>query len=133
MDFAFAPWGAVDRELSVSSPPFTACERLSSQLLTALLLQSQTTKSPIAFIETEYHGGAGSQGAVVVECGRIGAGPWASIDEWRGAEWYGPINRALHHLGVPRSARDDEFDTLGLGRWRTNEDWEFHATSDESF
>jgi hypothetical protein len=33
------------------------------------------------------------------------------------------INKALHYLGVSSSAEDDEFDRVGLGRFRKNPDF----------
>jgi hypothetical protein len=34
-----------------------------------------------------------------------------------------PFNQALRELGVDRGDAFDEFDALGLGRWRHTEDW----------
>lgn len=80
---------------------------------------------PLAYFETEYHGGAGSQAAAAWAGGVVVAGPFLQADEDCGkgepSEW--PINRVLRHLGVVRSKREDEFDAVGLGRWRNNEDW----------
>ena len=35
----------------------------------------------------------------------------------------GPINSLLQELGVVRKASGDEFDSIGLGRWRDNQGW----------
>lgn len=69
-----------------------------------------------AFIETNYFGGHGGQGAVVFEDKRVTFGP----------EWgtYGQINRALQLLGVPERTDDlDAFDQVGLGAHRSTDDW----------
>lgn len=72
--------------------------------------------SQIAYIETEYFGGLGAQGATVFKDGKCIYGPMAAPD--------GPISEALRLLGVRKSSADtDEFDTVGLGRYRDNEDW----------
>ncbi len=67
----------------------------------------------VAYVETDYHGGVGKQGAIVAHRGEIVYGPR------QGSE--GPINAALRWLGV-RPHRDDfdEFDTLQLRRFRDN-------------
>jgi hypothetical protein len=64
---------------------------------------------PVAWVEAEYFGGVGEQHAVVW---RHGVG-----------EEVGTINAALQALGVRRSGDHDEFDTLGLGRYRATADW----------
>lgn len=63
-----------------------------------------------AIIETDYFGGAGDQAAAVYS-GEIEvmAPTTAKV---------GPINEALRHLGVRESVETDEFDTVGLGRFR---------------
>ena len=63
-----------------------------------------------AFIETEYHGGDGTQGALVAQRDRIAYGP-AHGDT-------GPINDALRLLGVRAGQAFDEFDSLDLRRFR---------------
>jgi hypothetical protein len=63
-----------------------------------------------AAISTDYFGGVGSQRAAV----------------YRGAETLRErcsINEALRMLGVPRRDADDEFDTLGLGAFRSTYDF----------
>ena len=68
----------------------------------------------IAYIETEYHGGAGGQGAAVYANGEIVMEP-----QWSAS---GEINRALKLLGVRRRLLGDQFSALGLGKFRCNED-----------
>ena len=65
---------------------------------------------PVAFIETEYFGGFGEQRA------RVKEGREVLLAK-------GQINDALRLLGVVATPDKDEFDVVGLGRWRDNEDW----------
>lgn len=66
----------------------------------------------LAHIETEYFGGVGEQRAVVWEQGRVTLGPLE--DEHA-------VNAALRRLGVWTDGTADEFDTLGLSRFRDTE------------
>ena len=63
-----------------------------------------------AVIETDYFGGRGDQAAGVYR------DDWEVMAPAVGA--VGPINEALRHLGVRASPGLDEFDTVGLGRFR---------------
>lgn len=69
------------------------------------------TRGAFAFIETEYFGGSGGQAAAVFN---PGLAPVRFTDE----QEPNPINLALKLLGVPALDAADEFDTLGLGRFR---------------
>ncbi|REK06080.1 MAG: hypothetical protein DWQ37_22830 [Planctomycetota bacterium] len=67
----------------------------------------------LAYIETNYHGGVGGQGAAAYAAGREILAPcW---DERA-------INRALTRLGVRRPLLGDRFAAIGLHRFRSNED-----------
>ena len=71
----------------------------------------------LAYIETNYFGGAGSQAAAVLSGDRILMR--AAIPVTRNpAQKDDPINAALRMLGVQTTAGEDEFDTLGLRRFR---------------
>lgn len=72
--------------------------------------------SAIAYIETEYFGGEGVQGALVWSDGEIVLEPLISAS-------IGPINSALRELGVQRGRARDEFDALGLGKHRQTDAW----------
>ena len=72
--------------------------------------------SPVAYIETEYFGGDGVQGAIVWNRGEVLLGPLFSED-------IGPIDQVLHELGVQVGTARDEFDALGLGKHRDNDAW----------
>lgn len=64
---------------------------------------------PVAFIETDYFGGFGEQNA------RMKKGREVLLPR-------GEINEALRLFGVKRG-ESDEFDEVGFGRWRSNDDW----------
>lgn len=87
---------------------------LSRSLATRLRMGS--VGATLLYFETEYFGGMGTQGAAVFRDGDIVFGP-------QSAE-LGPINSALALLGVrtiPPAV--DEFETVGLNRYRSVEDW----------
>lgn len=70
--------------------------------------------SAVAYIWTDYFGGAGTQGARV----------WTPSDATgRMVTGSGSINAALALIGVMRADGYDEFDSIGLGWYRSNEDW----------
>ena len=68
----------------------------------------------VAYIETEYFGGAGGQGAAVYSDRQVIMEP-----EWGES---GPINRALEIMSVKRSLLGDRFTALGLDAYRSNDD-----------
>jgi hypothetical protein len=71
----------------------------------------------LAYVQTNYFGGRGWQGAILWRDGTCVYGPevmWVQDEAGRSAaEW--PINRALRGLGVQSSLGRDEFATVGLG------------------
>lgn len=69
---------------------------------------------PIAWIETDYFGGAGDQSAILWKDG--------IKKRFRKHERH-PIDSAMAELGVICEGDNDEFDTLGLGKHRTNDSW----------
>ncbi|WP_067275217.1 hypothetical protein [Mitsuaria sp. 7] len=88
---------------------------LCDQLLAVLAELSRGGR--VMYFETDYFGGAGTQGTVLFDGGRLAYGP-------RSSERIGPINEALALLGVTVQApARDAFDTLGLGSKRRTEDW----------
>lgn len=68
----------------------------------------------VAYVEAEYFGGAGEQRSVVWEAGAALGEPEESSHA---------INDALRSLGVQAAEGADRFDTLGLGRHRSVDDW----------
>lgn len=83
-------------------------------------------RTPVAYVATEYHGGVGSQRAVVWEAGDVIFGPACDDTDFsRIRTW--PINAALRLIGVKRRWFRDEFDSINLGNYRENE--AFHGGS----
>lgn len=83
----------------------------------------QSTLGPIAYIETQYHGGTGGQGAVMFTDGEISWGP--ELDE------VGPINTVLSLLGSTKIGQLDAFDSVGISRHRMNDGWRKYPRLDE--
>jgi hypothetical protein len=71
----------------------------------------------VAYVSTDYFGGCGDQNATVTENGK----EIYSGDTETGS--VGPINEALKLLGVEKTLGNDEFDTVGLGSYRSNDDF----------
>jgi hypothetical protein len=69
--------------------------------------------APIAYVEAEFFGGSGGQAAAAWTAQQIVWGPL--VEEHA-------INEALQRIGVHR-ATGDEFDTLGLSRFRFTDQW----------
>jgi hypothetical protein len=111
----------------------------------AVFARELSLNGPVAYVETEYFGGNGDQGAAAWDQGRLIYGP-------RRSSFPGAINQALATLGVrkpspqgseetpwltklwrrafqtARRAFRDEFAAVGLGRRRQTDEW---ATEDE--
>lgn len=70
---------------------------------------------PLALVLTQYWGGAGEQAALLLENGAVRSGPLVGP---------GSINTILGDLGVHQDEETgyDQFDVVGLGRWRSTED-----------
>lgn len=104
---------------------------LSSKLFQIGREFSKTT--PIAYIETDYFGGTGFQAAVAWNDGGVELCPSLAGREegfQMDNNYSYPINRALSDIGVQGYLMEDEnedpkdeFDELGLGKYRSNEDW----------
>jgi hypothetical protein len=77
--------------------------------------QSKATR--LAYIETQYWGGTGGQGAAVFDGGATIWGPEL------GDGLSGPVSTALAMLGVTKGAALDEFEAAGIPRQRSNEGW----------
>ena len=78
---------------------------------------SIAAESDYALIETDYFGGNGDQVAAVYRKGHDS--PLIASERVK----HGAINNALRAIGVRARKGADEFDTLGLGRYRNFEDW----------
>jgi hypothetical protein len=85
----------------------------------------QSRRFPVAYIQTDYHGGTGSQCAIVWRDGAVSSGPLETVDKQGSITPLREraINRAVMELGVERGDARDEFEALGLNRHRDNDDW----------
>ena len=79
------------------------------------VLSKLSALCPLLYFETEYFGGIGHQIAIIFKNGMITFGPAKNE--------IGPINEGLRLLGARRKASADEFDSIGLGRYRYTTDW----------
>jgi len=73
----------------------------------------------IAKVETDYFGGSGEQYAKLYV---DGVKKYDESDVFDYSKT--PINDVLKMMGVVKKAGMDEFDTIGLGKYRTNQDFE---------
>lgn len=73
------------------------------------ILESYSFRTKLAYIETDYFRGVGTQGGVLYENGREACPP--RVDE-------GTVNALLKELGAWRKPDKDEFDCLELGKYR---------------
>jgi len=102
--------------------PYQEFYKLSRGL--ANLAAEWSAGGAVAYFETDYWGGEGKQAAMLWERGEIVYGPAKAT--------LGPINDVLRRMGVGRGTAQDEFDAVGLGRCRDNEDWMAHPGYDAS-
>lgn len=86
-------------------------EMYNNKINKSEMLKTRRLGFPIALVKTDYFGGAGEQSARVVH------GQETPLEN-------GKINQALKILGVLSTPEIDEFDVVGLGKYRTNHDWE---------
>lgn len=93
--------------------------------MVAAWAEQVSREGPVAYIESIYPSGPeGYQKAIVWRDGAIAAGPFP--------ERHGAVDQALRILGVERSGEYDEFDSVGLGRYRDTEKWAADAIVTES-
>ncbi len=91
------------------------CPELDSySTIAEQLLQEYSLHTRLAYIETDYFGGVGTQGGVLWENGQI-------IIQPRSGE--GTINLLLKELGVICIGDLDAFDSLSLGNYRHMQDF----------
>lgn len=78
----------------------------------------------LAYLETEFFGGIGTQGAAVWAGGVLVLGPLALEfgQQTRRPASMWPINAALKRIGVVPAAQRDAFETFGLGAYRSIDD-----------
>ena len=81
----------------------------------------------VAYLEAEIFGGTGTQAMVLWCGGEVCLGPAVTLftsevpDRLSSPQW--AFNQAFRQLGADRDGAFDEFEALGLGRWRHTEDW----------
>lgn len=76
---------------------------------------------PLIYFETEYFGGMGSQAAAAFLAGSVFPPSPISGE--------GSINSALRSIGIVATTGHDEFDYIGLSRYRYTADWIEAATA----
>lgn len=96
------------------SDDFCCPELDSYSTIAEQLLQEFSFHTRLAYIETDYFGGVGTQGGVLYENGKI-------IIKPRSGE--GTVNLLLKELGVMCIRGLDEFDSLNLGNYRHMQDF----------
>ena len=112
-----------------------AFDRLSTSILKVLEDLSRT-KGPCVYLETDYWGGEGSQRAAIWRDGRkvepsmVQVSYPYQVKYWKDNEAQlktriseRPIDEALRSIGLHCRDGCDEFDTAGLGRFRSNYDF----------
>jgi hypothetical protein len=92
------------------------CPRLNPNVV-HLMVNAIASNPLFAVIETDYFGGTGSQAAAVYQ-GRVEVMAPESSAITPVSHSIGPINNALRQLGVRAIVGRDEFETVGLYRYR---------------
>ncbi|MFF5370200.1 hypothetical protein [Streptomyces sp. NPDC013187] len=87
------------------------------------LLADWSAAGPVAYVEAEYFGGVGEQGAAVWDGGGVVLGPLRVEEGEPFAPAGSPVSQALRRLGVVRGADQDEFTAVGLDRRRHTDAW----------
>ena len=87
----------------------------------ATFLAGHSHHAALVYFETDYFGGDGTQAAAAYRDGHALSPTPSSGDD--------AINRALGCLGITRHGAFDEFDYVGLSRYRQTSDWIEAATS----
>jgi hypothetical protein len=96
-------------------------DRLTNALECVLLAVSK--KGAVGYVEANYHGGTGFQKAIAWKDEQRIFGPAESSELWtaNGMKITGAINGMLAAIGVWTRSPADEFDMLGLGKYRDTE------------
>ena len=113
---------AATATLGVSNTDLEIAGLVGCHSVVAQVLAGASISGPVAFVEAEFFGGVGEQGAAVWNAGSLSwAAPTAEA-RWSSSERT-PISEALYRVGVEASPGADEFETVGLGRHRSTSDW----------
>jgi hypothetical protein len=78
-------------------------------------LAACSAKGPVAYVEADYFGGAGTQCVQVWDGGKVVSGPLRLTTAEPLPDAGTAISQALRQLGAARSGYADEFDAVGLG------------------
>jgi hypothetical protein len=106
--------------------PFPGFERLSAAL--EAVLRAVSRHGALAYIETDYFGGCGSQSAVAWSGSRLLSEPFRTETTWKGSRFETipdgerAINAILAAVGVWRRGEADCFDMLELGKFRNTDE-----------
>ncbi|MCZ4102509.1 MULTISPECIES: hypothetical protein [Streptomyces] len=87
------------------------------------LLATCSETGPVAYIEADHFGGAGTQTAQVWNAGQVALGPLRLAEGGPSPTTGTPISQALRWLGAAKGDHVDEFAAVGLGRHRDTGDW----------
>ena len=113
-DFVLVPTNKVIREkFEISALPLLEGNNNNLTVLCNFGF-SLSGGAKVAYSEAELFGGGGMQASMVFENGKII--PDAIVSK-------NAINLALQYLGVAKASSPDEFDALGLGKYRNTEQW----------
>lgn len=121
LELVIAPLGEAQIDRLTSLNPgqgFDGFCYLSAGLELALIAAADGGQ--FAYVETNYFGGAGSQAAAAYSNGEAILRKAVPVTRNR-PQLESPINSSLRALGVRGAPDRDEFDTLGLGKFRTLE------------
>ncbi|MFJ8150572.1 hypothetical protein ACIQ6R_36905 [Streptomyces sp. NPDC096048] len=87
------------------------------------VLAGWSKEGSVAYVESEYFGGAGEENVAVWRNGRLVLGPLHLVEGELPSDAGSPVCRALRELGVRAGEREDEFMAVGLGKHRNTEEW----------
>ena len=112
--------GALYEAIQATAPDAAQPEGLdvSPPGLEAALIAATKAGGGLAYVETDYFGGAGAQSAEAYVDGE------EAVEARRSRGAGGPINSALRAIGVIKAESMDEFDTIGLSERRSMSDYE---------
>ena len=123
-NYHLIPFGGRDGIVS-SEKPISPYEELTPEIRD--IMKELSFIGKCAYIETSYFGGMGAQISETWESGKKIDGPLISYDGIENKTAYEnvtivtySINQALKNLGIVCQEGKDEFDTIGLGQYRSN-------------
>ena len=123
-NYHFIPFDSSNRT-TASDQPITPYEELTSEIRETL--KDLSFFGRCAYIETSYFGGIGVQRSETWDNGKKIDGPFISYDGIENKMEYEnvtikdySINQALKNIGIHCQEGKDEFDTVGLGKYRSN-------------